>query len=69
MPLTLANFNSELYVKKILGKEKQQRFLESLGFIEGEKVVVISCNGGNLIVNIKGARFALDKALANKIIV
>ncbi|RRC92431.1 ferrous iron transport protein A [Erysipelotrichaceae bacterium OH741_COT-311] len=69
MPLTFANFNSELLVKKVIGKEKQQRLLESLGFVAGEKVVVLSESGGNLIVLIKGSRIAIDKTLASRIIV
>jgi hypothetical protein len=56
-------------VKKIHGKDETRRFLESLGFVEGGKVTVVSEMGGNLIVNIKDARIALSKSMAGRIMV
>ena len=50
-------------------KEETRRFLENLGFVPGGVVTVISANGGNMIVEIKGARIAIGKDMANKIIV
>ena len=43
--------------------------MESLGFVEGERVTVVSEMGGNLIVNIKEARIALSKNMAGRILV
>ncbi len=40
-----------------------------MGFVVGAIVTVISDIGGNLIVNIKETRVALDKSLASKIFV
>ena len=37
--------------------------------IIGEGVTIVSDLGGNLIVNIKGARIALDKSMASRILV
>ena len=53
MPLTMAPSGTVTTVKKIHGKDETRRFLESLGFVEGGKVTVVSEMGGNLIVNIK----------------
>ena len=43
--------------------------MESLGFVVGAIVTVVSENAGNLIVNIKESRVAIDKTMANKIMV
>ncbi|WP_295632992.1 FeoA family protein [uncultured Intestinimonas sp.] len=69
MPLTMATAGSQNTVKKITGKDEVRRFLESLGFVEGERVTVVSEMGGNLIVNIKEARIALSKNMAGRILV
>ena len=69
MPLTMATTGSKNTVKKITGKDETKRFLESLGFVEGECVTVVSEMGGNLIVHIKEARIALSKNMAGRILV
>lgn len=69
MPLSMAPSGSENTVKKITGKDETRRFLESLGFIEGGRVTVVSEMGGNLIVNVKEARIALSKSMASRIMV
>lgn len=69
MPLTMVGSGEENIVKKIRGKDETCRFLESLGFVEGVAVTVISEIAGNMIVNVKGARVALSKSMANRILV
>lgn len=69
MPLTMAQSGCENTVKKINGKDETRRFLESLGFVEGGRVTVVSDMGGNLIVNVKDARIALSKSMAGRILV
>ena len=69
MPLTMATAGSQNTVKKVTGKDEVRRFLESLGFVEGERVTVVSEMGGNLIVNIKEARIALSKNMVGRILV
>ena len=44
-------------------------FLEKLCFVVGGEVSVISEIAGNMIVNVKGARVAIGKDMANKIMV
>ena len=56
-------------IKKIGGKEDVRRFLETLGFVVGSDVTVVSENNGNVIVNIKESRVAISKEMANKIMV
>lgn len=69
MPLMLASRGNELYIKKITGNDETRRFLNSLGFVTGESVTVISEIGGNMIINVKGSRVALDKSMASRIMV
>ncbi|MBU3214644.1 ferrous iron transport protein A [Clostridium estertheticum] len=69
MPIILAATGNEMSIKKITGNDKTRRFLSSLGFVIGETVTVISELGGNLILNVKGSRIALDKGMASRIIV
>jgi Fe2+ transport system protein FeoA len=42
-------------------------FLLTLGCYEGEKVTIISTLGENYIINIKDARYSIDKELAEGI--
>lgn len=69
MPLTMSNTGEVSLIKKVGGNEKTKRFLESLGFVTGGKVTIISMNQGDVIVNVKDSRIALSRELANKIIV
>ena len=69
MPLTLAEVGQEKTIMKVGGKNEVKRHLENLGFAVGSKVTVVSKLAGNLIVNIKGARIAVGRELAQKIMV
>ena len=69
MPLILAIKGNEVNIKKITGNDETKRFLNSLGFVIGENVRIISELGGNLIINVKDSRVALDKGMASRIIV
>lgn len=69
MPLTMAKSNETNYIKKITGKDEVRRHLAELGFVVGEPVTVVSELGGNMILNIKGSRVALNREMANRILV
>lgn len=69
MPLTMVKAGETNCIKKITGKDETRKFLERLGFIEGESVTVVSEMFGNMILNIKDTRIALDKSMANRIMV
>ena len=56
-------------IRRVGGKDDTKRFLESLGFVAGGTVMVISEIAGNVIVNVKESRVAIDKTMANKIFV
>ncbi len=69
MPLSMVREGEAGIIHKVAGKEETRRFLENLGFVTGGVVTVISWNGGSLIVNVKDARVALGRDMANKILV
>ena len=69
MPLSFSPAGSVACIKAIKGKDETRRFLESLGFVVGGDVTVVSANGGNLIVSVKESRIALSRAMANRIMV
>lgn len=69
MPLTLAATGEEAIIKKIGGKPEVKKHLENLGFVAGGNVTVITALGGNVIVNVKEARVAISKEMAQKIMV
>ena len=69
MPLTLANVGEENLIKKVGGNPEVKKHLENLGFVAGGNVTVITAMGGNIIVNVKEARVAISKEMAQKIMV
>lgn len=69
MPLTMARTGEENIIKRIGGKDETKKFLESLGFNIGGKVIVISENHGNIITKVKESRIAISKEMANKILI
>lgn len=69
MPLTLSNVGKENMIKKIGGKPEVKKHLENLGFVVGGNVTVITMLGGNVIVNVKEARVAISKEMAQKIMI
>lgn len=69
LPLTMANPGEPVTIKKIGGKAETKKFLETLGFVVGGVVTVVSGINGNMIVNVKDSRVAIGKDMANKIMV
>lgn len=69
MPLTLANIGEENTIKKVGGKPEVKKHLENLGFVAGGSVTVITTMGGNVIVNVKEARVAISREMAQKIMI
>ena len=69
MVLAEVKSNGVYRVKAFRGDGDLHRHLENLGFIPGDEITVISRNGGNLIVNVKGARVALSSELAKHIMI
>ena len=69
IPLTVADTGEAHIIKRISGNPEVKKHLEDLGFVAGASVTVISSMGGNLIVNIKEARVAISREMAQRIMV
>jgi ferrous iron transport protein A len=69
MPLTMLKPGEENVIKKVGGKEETRQFLANLGFIPGSNVSVITEINGDLIVNVKKSRVAINRDMAVKIMV
>ena len=69
MPLVLADAGEENIIKKIGGTPEVKKHLENLGFVGGGNVTVINTINGNLIVNVKEARVAISREMAQKIMI
>ena len=69
MPLTMLNIGETGKIKRIGGNEETRRFLNNLGFVVGTEVSVVSAIGGNVIVNIKNSRVAINEDMAKCIMV
>lgn len=69
MPLTMVKEGTVTSIVRIGGKEEVRRHLENMGFVPGASITVVSVNNGNVIVNVKEARVAISKEMANKIMV
>lgn len=69
MPLTYAKTGETNCIVRITGKDEIRRHLANLGFVEGAAVTVVSELAGNLILNVKNCRIALDKSMAGRIMI
>lgn len=69
MSLIIAQEGDVYPIRKITGNDETKRFLNSLGFVVGEQVTIISKNGENMIVNVKDSRVALGQSMASRIMV
>jgi ferrous iron transport protein A len=54
-------------IKSIQGDEDVKKFLFTLGCFEGETISIVKKMYSNLIINIKGGRYGIDKDLAQVI--
>ncbi len=69
MPLVYADTGAVNIIRKISGKPEIKKHLEDMGFVAGAPITVVSTVNGNLIVNVKNTKVALDKELAEKIMI
>ncbi len=69
MPLTMATMGEVNKIVKVGGNEETRRFLENLGFVAGTEITVVSSIVGNLIVNVKDSRIAVNEDMARHIVI
>ena len=56
-------------IRKITGKDEVRQHLAELGFVVDGTVTVVNEIAGNLILQVKDSRIALDRTMANRIMV
>ena len=69
MPLTMARPGETVTIRKITGKDEIRQHLAELGFVVDSDVTVVSEIAGNLILQVKDSRVALDRTMANRIMI
>ena len=69
MPLSMATPGEPVVIRKITGRDEVRRHLAELGFVVDEVVTVVSSLAGNLILQVKDSRVALDRTMANRIMI
>ena len=69
MPLAMANIGEANTIKRVSGNDETMRFLANLGFVVDAEVTVLSAIGGNVIVNIKDSRVAVNADMARHIMI
>jgi len=69
MPLSMAKAGEVVVIKKITGKDEVRQHLAELGLVAEESVKIVSEVSGNLIIQVKDSRVALDRTMANRIMI
>ena len=69
MPLTMARAGETVTIRRISGRDEVRRHLAELGFVVDSDVTVVSELGGNLILQVKESRIALDRTMANRVMI
>ncbi len=69
MPIRMAPIGEEVEIRRLSADEKVKRHLENLGLAVGQKITVMSANGGAVILKVKDGRIALDKQMAGGIFI
>jgi len=67
--LTMAKPGETVTIRKITGKDEVRQHLAELGFVVDGSVTVVSEIAGNLILQVKESRIALDRTLANRVMI
>lgn len=67
LPLSFLRSGEAAVIAKVRGRGELHHHLETLGFVEGASVTVVSEASGDLIVEVKGAQVALDRQVAARI--
>ena len=69
MPLAMAKTGETVTIRQITGKDEVRQHLAELGFVVDSDVTVVSEIAGNLILQVKDSRIALDKTMANRMMI
>ncbi len=69
MPLSMAKPGETVTIRKITGKDEVRQHLAEMGFVVDTQVTVVNALGGSLILQVKDSRVALDRQMANRVMI
>ena len=69
MPLSMARPGVTVTIRKITGKDDVRQHLAEMGFVVNTDVTVVNELGGSLIIQVKDSRVALDRTMANRVMI
>ena len=69
MPLSMAKPGETVTIRKITGKDEVRQHLAEMGFVVDTQVTVVNALGGSLILQVKDCRVALDRQMANRVMI
>ncbi|MBE6141701.1 MAG: ferrous iron transport protein A [Erysipelotrichaceae bacterium] len=69
MPIVLAPHNVDLTIMRVGTDQKTKKHLQSLGVMPNSVIKIIASAYGNVIIEVKGVRLAMNKEVATKIFV
>jgi ferrous iron transport protein A len=69
IPLSLVSAGTEARITDIHAGEAMSRRLTAMGLSPESRVIVVCTDRGSLIISVAGARYALSKGMAMKILV
>ena len=67
LPLPIAQEGEVVTIKKITDNDAIRLHLAEMGFTVGTKITVVTRMGGNMILQVRDSRVALDESMARRI--
>jgi len=56
-------------IVRVAGKTEQRRFLSDLGLVAGTDISIVNTVSGNILLDVKGTRIAMDRSMASRIFI
>ena len=69
MPLSFGEIGKKYQIKRVTGNDTVRTHLRNIGIVENSYIQIVQSIQGNMIVEVKGSRIALDSSLVRRIIV
>ncbi len=69
MPLTMLGSGENAVITGCRAKDRTMKFLEGLGLVPGTQICVVSENNGNIILSVRGSRIAINRGIAQLLMV
>ncbi len=69
IPLSMMKSGETGKIRKITGRDDIRQHLAEMGFVVDTDITMVNEISGNVILMVKDSRVALDKSLANRILI